>query len=154
MSYLAQALHDGFAYCTGEGKGARLRPCLNKVYRAEVSGCCSREFHVLRMRQGNGLLREYLAAILRSSLVVAQTKNMMTGNTRPRWTNDDVVNLVVPVPAMSTQQRIVQEAQRRREAARRLRQRAELGWAAAKQWFEAQLLEPAAQAEVRAQDIL
>ena len=29
---------------------ARLRPYLNKVYRAEMNGCCSTEFLVLRIK--------------------------------------------------------------------------------------------------------
>ena len=63
---------------------ARLRPYLNKVYRAEMNGCCSTEFHVLRVKDSETLLPEYLAAILRSRIVLAQTTHMMTGNTHPR----------------------------------------------------------------------
>jgi neutral trehalase len=66
---------------------------------------------------------------------------MMTGNTHPRLTNEDVVNLVVPVPKPAIQEFIAAEVQRRRrEEARRLRAEAEAGWQAAKQWFERQLL--------------
>lgn len=35
---------------------ARLRPYLNKVYRAEMEGCCSPEFHVLRVKNVKKLL--------------------------------------------------------------------------------------------------
>src|SRR5579862_665468 len=55
---------------------ARLRPYLNKVYRAESSGCCSPEFHVLRTKDSAALRPDYLAAILRSSVVLAQTRHM------------------------------------------------------------------------------
>ena len=65
---------------------------------------------------------------------------MMTGNTHPRLTNEDVVNLVIPIPAPAVQETIATEARRRREAARRLRAEAETGWQAAKRWFEEQLL--------------
>jgi type I restriction enzyme S subunit len=121
---------------------ARLRPYLNKVYRAERDGCCSPEFHVLRVRNSETLRPDYLAAILRSRLILAQTRHMMTGNTHPRLTNDDVVNLVVPIPDPAIQERIVAEARRRREEARRLRTEAEADWQAAKRWFEDQLLGP------------
>ena len=67
---------------------ARLRPYLNKVYRAEMDGCCSPEFHVLRVDNAQELLPDYLAAILRSNLTLAQTRHMMTGNTHPRLTNE------------------------------------------------------------------
>ncbi|MGH8646004.1 MAG: hypothetical protein ACREX4_16720 [Gammaproteobacteria bacterium] len=120
---------------------ARLRPYLNKVYRAEIDGCCSPEFHVLRVNNAQALLPDYLAAILRSSLTLAQTRHMMTGNTHPRLTNEDVVNLVIPIPKkIAVQQAIVAEARHRREEARRLRAEAEAGWQAAKVSFEEQLL--------------
>ncbi|MCX7113869.1 MAG: restriction endonuclease subunit S [Proteobacteria bacterium] len=119
---------------------ARFRPYLNKVYCAEADGCCSPEFHVLRPRNTETLLPDYLAAILRSSLILAQTRHMMTGNTHPRLTNEDVVNLVIPIPKPDVQERIAVEVRRRREQARRLRTEAEAGWQEAKRWFEGQLL--------------
>lgn len=122
---------------------ARLRPYLNKVYAAESDGCCSPEFHVLRVKDTYALQADYLAAILRSSLTLAQTRHMMTGNTHPRLSNEDVVNLVIPVPKPAVQEAIANEARRRREEARRLRAEAEADWQAAKRWFEEQLLGPA-----------
>jgi type I restriction enzyme S subunit len=122
---------------------ARLRPYLNKVYRAERGGCCSPEFHVLRIRAGVTLLPEYLATVLRSSIILAQTRHMMTGNTHPRLTNEDVTQLFIPVPDPETQVKLVAELHRRREAARRLRVEAEAVWQAAKRWFEEQLVERA-----------
>ena len=121
---------------------ARLRPYLNKVHVAEKDGCCSPEFHVLRVKNNETLHPDYLAPILRSSLTLAQTRHMMTGNTHPRLTNEDVVNLVIPVPKPTIQEAIAVEASRRREEARRLRTEAEAGWKAAKRWFEEQLLGP------------
>lgn len=119
---------------------ARLRPYLNKVYRAEIGGCCSTEFHVLRVKDRAALLPEYLAAVLRSRLVMSQTVHMMTGNTHPRLTNDDVANLTVPIPSLEVQEGIAGEVVQRRDAARRLSAEAEAGWAAAKRRFEEHLL--------------
>jgi type I restriction enzyme S subunit len=66
---------------------------------------------------------------------------MMTGNTHPRLTNEDVINLVIPIPKdIAVQKTIAVEARRRRDEARRLRDEAEVGWQAAKRWFEEQLL--------------
>ena len=129
-----------FVYQTNDVLFARLRPYLNKVYRAEMDGCCSTEFHVLRVKTGGTVLPEYLAAVLRSRLVLAQTIHMMTGNTHPRLANRDVANLRVPIPKMEIQEAIAAEVVRRREESRRLRAEAESGWQEAKQWFEAQLL--------------
>ena len=119
---------------------ARLRPYLNKVYRAEIGGCCSTEFHVLRVNQPQELTPEYLAVLLRSRLVLAQTVHMTSGNTHPRLTNDDVASLQVPIPSMDIQKTIVAEVSRRRDEARRLREEADDGWQNAKGWFEKQLL--------------
>ena len=130
-----------FTYQTNDVLFARLRPYLNKVYCAEMDGCCSTEFHVLRVKDRTALLPEYLAAILRSRLVLSQTVHMMTGNTHPRLTNDDVANLTVPIPSVAVQESIAGEIARRRDGARRLRGEAEAGWAAAKGWFEVELLE-------------
>jgi type I restriction enzyme S subunit len=93
------------------------------------------------VRNADALRPDYLAAILRSSLTLAQTRHMMTGNTHPRLTNEDVINLVVPVPKhVGVQEAIAVEARRRREEARRLRTEAEAGWQGAKRLFEEQLL--------------
>jgi|GEM_PF-2128382 len=119
---------------------AKLRPYLNKVYRAEFAGSCSPEFHVIRVRGDSDVIPDYLATILRSQLIVSQTKHMMTGNTHPRITSEDVVNLVIPIPDLPMQGVIVEEIKRRRNEARRLRAEAEAEWNAAKAHFEAQLL--------------
>ena len=132
-----------FAFREGDVLFVGLRPYLNKVHRAERNGCCSPEFHVMRVRPGIDLLPDYLATILRSSLTLAQTRHMMTGNTHPRLATDDVVNLVIPLPDATTQTAIATEVQRRREQARRLRAEADAGWSEAKRWFEEQLLGPA-----------
>ena len=129
-----------FAFLPGDVLFARLRPYLNKVYCAEHEGVCSTEFHVMRVNNPAALLPEYLATMLRSRLIVAQTRHMMTGNTHPRLTNDDVVNLVVPVPEIAVQEQIAAEVRRRREQARRLRGEAEADWQGAKRRFEQQLL--------------
>ena len=105
-----------------------------------TDGCCSTEFHVLRVKDGEALLPEYLAAILRSRLALSQTVHMMTGNTHPRLTNDDVANLTVPIPPLEMQVRVADEIVRRRDEARRLRGEAEAGWEGAKGWFEGELL--------------
>ena len=129
-----------FAYETGDVLFSRLRPYLNKVHRAETSGSCSTEFHVLRIADTDGILPDYLAAILRSKVVLAQTVHMATGNTHPRLTNEDVANLKIPVPDPEIQQIIAAEINRRRQEARRLRSEAENLWHDAKQWFEGELL--------------
>ncbi len=131
-----------FAFIEDDILFARLRPYLNKVYRAERTGVCSTEFHVIRIKEEykNEILPDYLATILRSSLILAQTKHMMTGNTHPRLANEDVINLVVPIPELEIQERLVIEIKHRRTEVRRLRQDAETEWESAKTQFERKLL--------------
>ncbi len=135
-----------FEYAENDVLFARLRPYLNKVYRAESSGVCSPEFHVMRVRSdADGklcVLPDYLAAVLRSDIVLSQTRHMMTGNTHPRLANDDVVNLVIPVPDKTTQQQIAAEVARRRVVARKLRYDADALWDGAKRRFENEILAP------------
>lgn len=129
-----------FVFCENDVLFARLRPYLNKIWRAEFQGFCSTEFHVIRVKLGQQVLPDYLASILRSSLILAQTKHMMTGNTHPRLANEAVVNLVIPIPDENIQQTIAAEIARRREQARSLREQANTEWETAKAHFEAQLL--------------
>ena len=129
-----------YAFQTDNVLFARLRPYLNKVYRAEMNGCCSTEFHVLRVKDTDALLPEYLAAILRTRLVLAQTTHMMTGNTHPRITNYDMENLIIPIPPLSVQQAIADEIVSRRAQARRLREQADAILRQAKRTFEERLL--------------
>lgn len=131
-----------FSFAQDDVLFGRLRPYLSKVHRAERAGCCSTEFHVLRPRPGSDLLPDYLATVLRSALILAQTRHMMTGNTHPRLANEDMANLIIPIPDMATQSSVATEVRNRREQARRLRRDAEAGWARAKRWFEEQLLGP------------
>ena len=136
-----EAAGQAFKYEAGDILYGRLRPYLNKVLLAESSGICSTEFHVMRIKEGVNVLPGYLAAILRSDLILSQTKHMMTGNTHPRISNDDVKNLYIPVPELSVQRQIEEELSHRRFEARKLKQQAEADWAEAKAQFEKELLE-------------
>lgn len=83
---------------------SKLRPYLNKVYLAEFSGKSSTEFYIL---EATNILPEYLAIILLSNIIMAQTKHLVTGNTLPRLQTSDVENLLIPYPSKTFQQKIV-----------------------------------------------
>ena len=87
----------------------RLRPYLNKVWVADSDGECSTEFHVMQPYDQGTLRSEYLAVVLRTRLIVAQTKHMMTGNTHPRIANGDVETLLVPLANCTVQRAIVED---------------------------------------------
>ncbi len=131
---------QAFTYQSNDVLYGRLRPYLNKVYFAEQSGICSTEFHVMRVKNKNDLLPEYLAEVMRSDLILSQTKHMMTGNTHPRISNDDVKNLYIPIPDILLQQQIIKVIRNRRTEARKLKIEAEKEWQKAKKQFEKELL--------------
>jgi len=98
----------------------KLRPYLNKVHLAEFDGICSTEFVIL---DSNKVSPKFLSAFLRSSIVVNQTKHMMSGNTLPRLQTDDIENILVPIADEATQNKVVSimesalEQKRQNEAA-------------------------------------
>lgn len=84
--------------------------------------------------------REYLWCILRSQISLQQMLQRSSGGNYPAITKTELENIIIPVPEIFIQERIVTEIQRRRSEAQRLRSEAETGWQSAKQWFEDQLL--------------
>lgn len=131
---------QAFRYQEEDVLYGRLRPYLNKVLLAEKSGICSTEFHVMRVKNKAKLLPAYLAAVMRSALILSQTRHMMTGNTHPRISNDDVKNLYIPVPNIEIQKEIVSAITQKRMDARKLRLEAEQEWQESKLQFDKELL--------------
>jgi len=130
-----------FAVEPGDVLYGRLRPYLNKVWLATFKGVCSTEFHVIKPLDLDSLRPEYLAVVMRTSLIVSQTKHMMTGNTHPRIANEDVGNLLIPLTDADTQQLIVDETIFRQSESKRLISHAETVWRKAREQFEKQLLQ-------------
>ena len=102
---------------------SRLRPYLNKVALAKSGGVCSTEIYAIQAR---ALRPEYLAAFLRSDIVLSQTEYMMTGATLPRLQLADVKDLLIPILSEREQNRIIRviEAARakKEKAARQARE--------------------------------
>lgn len=73
-----KAAGQAFIYKKGDVLYGRLRPYLNKVLFAEKSGVCSTEFHVMRVINCEKVLPEYVAAILRSDLILSQTRHILS----------------------------------------------------------------------------
>jgi hypothetical protein len=142
-----EATGQVFSFCKDDVLYCRLRPYLTKVWKADRGGVCSTEFHVIRMKS-DGVLPDYLAAVMRSQLILRQTRHMMTGNTHPRIGNKDVANLLVPVPSKDIQRKITAEIQARQNSARALRAEAETEWTAAKARFEEELLSTKRESEL------
>jgi len=118
---------------------AKLRPYLNKVHLAERDGIASPEFLVLRPKEG--VRAEYLAAILRSEIVLAQTRHMTSGNTHPRLTGKDIENMYVPSATLKVQGEVADVEAEARIQARSLKLEGETVWSKAKQRFGDDLID-------------
>lgn len=97
----------------------KLRPYLNKVHRAQFDGYCSTEFQVF---EAHDIHPDFLTIILRSNLILAQTKHLMTGNTLPRLQTTDIENLIIPYPDMDVQEIIVHHVNELQTKARLLKE--------------------------------
>lgn len=62
---------------------------------------------VLRLRESGGVVRSYIALILRSSLLIKSLGDKTTGISVPHISPGQVGNLVVPLPPLAEQKRIV-----------------------------------------------
>ena len=115
----------------------KLRPYLNKVHRAQFDGCCSTEFHVFEARN---IHPDYLTIILRSSMILAQTKHLMTGNTLPRLQTTDVDNLILPFPESTIQEKIVKTISAKKDKAKQLQKEGDVLLEEAKQQIEKMII--------------
>lgn len=115
----------------------KLRPYLNKVHRAQFDGYCSTEFHVF---EAHDILPDFLTVVLRSSLTLAQTKHLMTGNTLPRLQTNDVEDLILPNPEISKQEEIVKHIYGLKDEAKRLQKEGDALLEEAKQKIEKMII--------------
>jgi hypothetical protein len=107
----------------------------------ELDGCvASTGFSVLRGINDGSVKREYLWCVLRTKMCLLQMLQRASGGNYPAITEPELAKVLLPVPKPDVQEIIAAEARRRRDEARRLRAEAEVGWQAAKRWFEEQLL--------------
>ena len=82
----------------------KLRPYLNKVFYANFDGICSTEFHVL---DNHVVSNKYLAYFLGLDVVVTQTTLLMSGNTLPRLQTEDIKKILIPIPPLEIQNKII-----------------------------------------------
>jgi type I restriction enzyme S subunit len=126
-----ESMSGALRYQAGDVLYARLRPALNKVWAADSAGVCSPEFRVLRPHEG--IDASGLAALLRCWFVVEQTRWATTGNTHPRLSDDDLLD--VRVPLVGDLRAIGELYERAAVAATTLEAEASQTWAAAKASF-------------------
>jgi len=107
----------------------------------ELAGCiASTGFAIIREITDPSLDPRYLLTVLRSQICLRQMLQRSSGGNYPAITEDELLNILIPVPATDIQLRITEEFSRRHEEARRLRAEAAKEWEEAKANFERQLL--------------
>lgn len=77
-----ESARSALRFQPGDVLYGRLRPRLNKVWRADRHGLCSTEFRVLRIKSDN-VTPSYLALAMLSPWTLAQTVPLAAGNTHP-----------------------------------------------------------------------
>ena len=82
----------------------------------------------------------FLWAVLRLSSSLRQMLRRASGGNYPAITQDELANILVPLPDINTQQRVIDEAVRRSVEADALEEKAEAVWQQARERFEQQLL--------------
>lgn len=85
----------------------KLRPNLNKVYRASMSGVCSTDIFVLRT--GPLANADYLTQLLRSQQFNVQVLRGIGGAQLPRVSYGYLGGVKIPLPPLEVQQQIVAE---------------------------------------------
>jgi type I restriction enzyme M protein len=114
---------------------ARLRPKLRKVVRipaSDAGGICSAELLVIRISDEETVLIDYVGYMLRSELTYGQLIFKVTGIGRPRVSAAALRDVLIPVPPLSAQRRLVKRLRDADERALRLRERAGVQLAEAK----------------------
>ncbi len=79
----------------------KLRPYLNKVALPDFEGRCTTE--IVPLRPSKNVLREYLALVLRSDVVVRAAERSSVGSRMPRADVSQLLSLEVEVPSLAVQ---------------------------------------------------
>lgn len=100
----AEMKSTAFHFQEGDVLYGRLRPYLNKVWRAEFEGLCSSEFIVLP--PNDAFEPGYLACFLSTDEFVAFANHLNQGD-RPRVSFEQIGEYRIPLPPLAEQRRIV-----------------------------------------------
>lgn len=105
-------------------------------------GCiASTGFAVIRDVDEGRISRQFLWAALKFSLSLKQMLRRASGGNYPAITQDELAKVLIPIPNMTVQKRIVEEISHRNNEADRLESHAHAVWREARERFEQQLLQ-------------
>ena len=95
---------------------------------------------MLRNLKRTDVLKEFLQWILLDDYVLLQMLQRSSGGNYPAINAEELKKIVIPIPDISIQRQICDEANRRKQQANQMRKKAEEEWAEAKAQFEKELL--------------
>ena len=105
-------------------------------------GCiASTGFAVIRNVDESRIIRTFLWAILRFSLLLKQMLRRASGGNYPAVTQAELKNILIPLPDKPTQQKIIDGVVHRNNEIDRLEAHAENVWSKARERFEKELLQ-------------
>ena len=85
---------------------SKLRPYLNKIVLAEDSGVCSSEIMPIKS-YGNYIYPKYLLYSMKSKSFITYVNNITYGTKMPRLNTEDGRKILIPLPPLEEQKRIV-----------------------------------------------
>lgn len=145
VSYLRREVHEGIMENSqlryGDVLVAIVGATIGKVgvYRHNREANINQAVAAISLRL-DAPSADFVMAVLSSSVGQLQFERLRRPVARANINLKELGSIIIPIPDVDTQNVIVAEVSRRREAARRLRAEADSEWAAAKAWFESQLL--------------
>ena len=100
-----KAIGDKTIFNRGDILYSKLRPYLLKVLIAPESGICTPE--IIPFTCYGDICKEYIVYLLKSSYVDAYINSVTYGVKMPRVSTETMISLLVPLPPLSEQKRIV-----------------------------------------------
>ena len=124
----SESISNNFRFTSQHVLYGKLRPYLNKVALPEFEGRCTTEIIPLLSIEAD---REWVAWFLRREETVESAMRGRTGSRMPRADMPDLMRLLIPLPPIDEQRRIVAYLEARMADAERARRAAEAQLAAA-----------------------
>ena len=100
-----KAIGDKTCFSEGEILYSKLRPYLLKILVAPKDGICTPE--IIPFSCFGGICNDYIVGLLKSSYVDDYINSVTFGVKMPRVSTETMVSLVIPLPPLAEQQRIV-----------------------------------------------
>ena len=110
------------------------------TFEKEQVKIASTGFSVLRNLKRSDILKEYLYWVLLNDYVLQQMLQRSSGGNYPAINQDELKKIIIPIPSIDKQKKIIAEAERRKKLSAHLKNEAEKEWQDAREQFEKELL--------------